>query len=123
MNKKSRRNILKGLAVGAPAVWAKPVVDSIVLPAHGATTGGAGCLQYSTTPNWVDFNGGNYIPGGSARYTDSECEQPKGVINCGFVYVPSGLQGDASDVCTANNNGNAIAQSQFEPTIWFCDCS
>ncbi len=40
MKKQSRRNILKGLAVGTPAVWAKPVVDSVVLPAHAATSCG-----------------------------------------------------------------------------------
>lgn len=38
MNKKSRRNILKGLVVAAPVAWAKPVVDSVFLPAHGATS-------------------------------------------------------------------------------------
>ncbi len=38
MNKKTRRNVLKGLAVTLPATWAKPVVNSVVLPAHGGTT-------------------------------------------------------------------------------------
>ncbi len=37
MNKKLRRNLLKGLAVGAPAVWAKPIVDSAVLPTYAQT--------------------------------------------------------------------------------------
>jgi hypothetical protein len=39
MNKKSRRNILKGLAVTTPAVWASPVVESVVLPSHAQTSG------------------------------------------------------------------------------------
>ena len=43
MDKKSRRNAIKALAVGAPAVWAKPVVDSLLLPAHGAMT--VACVQ------------------------------------------------------------------------------
>jgi hypothetical protein len=34
MTKESRRNVLKGLAVTVPAVWATPVVESIILPAH-----------------------------------------------------------------------------------------
>ncbi len=38
MNKKSRRQVLKGLAVTAPVAWATPVVESVILPAHGATT-------------------------------------------------------------------------------------
>ncbi len=33
-----RRKALKALAVAAPAVWAKPAVDSVVLPAHATTT-------------------------------------------------------------------------------------
>ena len=40
MSKENRRNILKGLAIGGPVAWAKPVVDSVVIPAHGATTCG-----------------------------------------------------------------------------------
>ncbi len=47
---KIKREILKGLAVGAPAVWAKPVVDSVVLPAH-ATTSCSGCVQIDDEPN------------------------------------------------------------------------
>ena len=38
MNKNSRRSVLKGLAVGTPAVWAKPIVDSVILPAHAQST-------------------------------------------------------------------------------------
>ena len=34
MNNRNRRNALKLLAVGAPAAWSKPVVDSVVLPVH-----------------------------------------------------------------------------------------
>ena len=42
--KKNRRKALKAIAVSAPAVWAKPVVDSIVLPAHAATSCN-GCMN------------------------------------------------------------------------------
>lgn len=38
MSKQSRRKALKALAVGAPVTWANPVVESVVLPAHAATT-------------------------------------------------------------------------------------
>ena len=34
MAQESRRKVLKGLAVTVPAVWATPVVESIILPAH-----------------------------------------------------------------------------------------
>ncbi len=40
---KGRRNIVKGIAVGAGSVtisqWSKPVVETVVLPAHATTTG------------------------------------------------------------------------------------
>ncbi len=39
-----RRNVVKGLAVGVGGVslsqWSKPVVETVVLPAHAQTTGG-----------------------------------------------------------------------------------
>ena len=41
-DKESRRNTLKALVMGAPAIWAKPVVDGVVLPAHAATTDSGG---------------------------------------------------------------------------------
>ncbi len=34
---KDRRELLKGLAVGS--VWATPVVSSVMLPVHAATSG------------------------------------------------------------------------------------
>ncbi len=38
MNKKSRRNVVKGLAITVPVVWAKPVVETVIFPAHAQTT-------------------------------------------------------------------------------------
>ena len=38
MNNKTRRAAVKALTVGVPAVWAKPVVESAVLPSHAQTT-------------------------------------------------------------------------------------
>jgi len=47
VNKSTRRHLLKSIAVGTGAIttgktlpesWARPVVDSILLPAHAATT-------------------------------------------------------------------------------------
>jgi hypothetical protein len=40
MNKNSRRNVLKGLAAGAPIIWVKPAVESMVLPAHARSSCG-----------------------------------------------------------------------------------
>ena len=38
MTEKSRRKVLKGLAVTLPAIWATPVVESVILPAHAAAS-------------------------------------------------------------------------------------
>ena len=34
MSDGNRRNALKTIAITAPVVWAKPAVDSVILPAH-----------------------------------------------------------------------------------------
>jgi hypothetical protein len=53
---KDRRNLLKGLAVGS--VWATPVVSSVMLPAHAATTGCSVCFTIDVTMTG-DYNGGH----------------------------------------------------------------
>ena len=37
MTQKSRRTVLKGLAITMPAIWVTPVVESVILPAHAGT--------------------------------------------------------------------------------------
>ncbi len=76
-NKKSndcRRKLLKSMAAGSGAIvagkslpesWTKPVIDSIVLPAHAALTDGSGGLpsdatttpQATTTPDCCLIDG------------------------------------------------------------------
>jgi len=36
--KKSKRDLLKGLAIVPPLVWGKPIISSVVLPAHAQTS-------------------------------------------------------------------------------------
>jgi hypothetical protein len=69
MSKKSRREVLKGIAVGAPVVWAKPVVDSVVLPVHA-----------DTSPQT-----GSPCPPPCPKYT-GPCENPDGLIAANEVY-------------------------------------
>lgn len=38
MTSRTRRNLLKGLTVSAPAAWTTPLVQSIILPAHAQTS-------------------------------------------------------------------------------------
>lgn len=38
MTRKSRRKVLKDLAITLPAAWSTPMVESIILPAHAQTS-------------------------------------------------------------------------------------
>ena len=38
MKQKSRRKVLKGLAVTLPATWVTPIVEGVILPAHAQTS-------------------------------------------------------------------------------------
>ncbi|MDZ7841694.1 MAG: hypothetical protein U5R46_12920 [Gammaproteobacteria bacterium] len=38
MKKNSRRNVLTGLAIATPVLWARPIVQSVFLPAHAQTS-------------------------------------------------------------------------------------
>ena len=40
MSNRLRRDALMMMAVGAPIIWAKPVVDSVILPVHAVTSCG-----------------------------------------------------------------------------------
>ena len=46
MTEKSRRTVLKGLAITMPAVWATPIVESVILPAHAG--GSIDCSRLPT---------------------------------------------------------------------------
>ncbi len=48
MTKRTRRNLLKGLAVSAPAAWSTPLVTSVILPAHAQTSPCGPSLSCST---------------------------------------------------------------------------
>ena len=122
---KNKRDVLKGLAVGS--VWATPVVSSVILPVHAATTGeiiiGADCLQFIGSPQFVDFEGGNYIPSTGDLFTDSACQirDTFGIVGCrGFAYAPEGI-GQANEICQANVGVDAEDQG-FLNDVYRCGC-
>lgn len=41
--KKNRRNLLTGMAITLPTIWVKPVVNTVILPAHAAISEDTGC--------------------------------------------------------------------------------
>ena len=80
MNKDNRRIALKTLAAAVPAVWVKPVVNSVILPVHASTSpSGPPCLTTGVVQGPVastgnDFGGSNIAnlfnqSGLSAGYT------------------------------------------------------
>ena len=52
---KDRRELLKGLAIGS--AWATPVVSSVMIPAHGATTCGELEIRCPSQEEWCDCEG------------------------------------------------------------------
>ena len=115
MTDKNRRKGLKALAVTAPAVWAKPVVDSVLLPAH-ASTSGAGCVEFEPG-NFADFQGGNALPIFSPNYINSECSQTNGVIGNALVYAP---QGDSQALSLCQSNFGITEISEEDNDVWNC---
>ncbi len=57
MAEKSRRKLIKGLGISIPTVWAAPIIEAVILPAHAETTGrGETCSGSTTLPDeTIDF--------------------------------------------------------------------
>jgi hypothetical protein len=79
MPTETRRRLLKGLALTLPAAWSRPIVESVVLPAHAQTSGpgcsaDAGCYSLSN----VEFETSFQWPGGGGAqmaeiFNGTEC--------------------------------------------------
>jgi len=81
----SRRKLLKSIAAGSGAIvagksmpnsWSKPVVDSVVLPAHAETTTlpptpCSGCFDYFVDGSSVKYTQGTYPAGAIEVYFES----------------------------------------------------
>ncbi|HSH40935.1 MAG TPA: hypothetical protein VK973_02290 [Arenicellales bacterium] len=70
MTRRSRRRLLKGLALTLPAAWSRPIVESVVLPAHAQTSvpgcsADPGCYVYNIGDSDESFN----WPGGAGPET------------------------------------------------------
>jgi hypothetical protein len=74
MRSEYRRRMLIGLAAGVPTAWVKPVVDTVLLPAHAETSGEPLKTEYfglnlplvaaakSQNSNWVDHVADIVVP-------------------------------------------------------------
>ncbi|MGA8259857.1 MAG: hypothetical protein WB783_06545 [Arenicellales bacterium] len=119
VKKTTRRRVLTAIAVGGnaalaakalPDKWMKPVVDSVLLPAHAQTS--AVCTQIdesvsvfvftSTNPNTIEFVVGGMNVDGSADVSQTGAFQFQGTMSsggCSVEYVFNGtvvLGGDGS---------------------------
>ena len=103
-NKSKRRAILKSIAAGSgaivagkslPEAWKKPVIDSVVLPAHAVTTDDTGSAPGApTTPSPCCLTDGIYC--------GESGEQSINVINFQVTIAVSAdgtVQGRVSDGC------------------------
>lgn len=73
----NQRTALKTLAIGKPAVWAKPMLQSIVLQAHGSTSSCEDCRTSSdgvTGTEFVPFSDGSRAGTGYEYAIDPTCE-------------------------------------------------
>lgn len=69
MIRDTRRTLLKGLAVTLPAAWTRPVVESVILPAHAQTSPSgcsaeAGCYNQTIQTPEGEINVSFSWPGG-----------------------------------------------------------
>lgn len=71
MTKRTRRNLLKGLAVSAPAAWSTPLVTSVILPAHAQTSPCGSSLSCSTDNPFSETDGESLTGSGSNWGFDS----------------------------------------------------
>ena len=78
MKDDKRRKALKALAIGAPAMWTKPVVDSVVLPAHAN-----GSLRCPTGSDCEALELASCFSGPVTEEASRACYN-----NLGFIYPP-----------------------------------
>ena len=126
---KSKRNLAKALGVAgaSTAVWSKPAVDSVTLPAHANTTTPtcAGCVQLDNSPpSYVNFcdigRDFNYLSPLDPLYSDSQCANQIDSIGENIVYAPEGIA-QATPLCMEGVNESTAACFQRDnPDIWQC---
>lgn len=119
MTQKSRRILLKGLAVTLPAAWSRPIVESVVLPAHAQTSEPEGCSADSGCYSY-DFGGStfsfNWPGGGGAQTLDiidgGSCDD--GPVDSNAVVLAAS-QAEAESLATCDGAGEGLFQVATEP--------
>ena len=106
-NKRSRRRILKSLAITLPAAWSAPLVKSVVLPAHAQTSqceAPEGCYLIgigggeSVYISWAGGTGPHTAPG----YQGPGCQGQS--AGTGYLIVASSAEEAAALLsCSVSN--------------------
>lgn len=116
MTKQSRRNLLKGLAVSAPAAWSTPLVTSVILPAHAQTSPCDPSLSCSTDDPSDETGVGDFDGSGSNWGWNSIVRTPQ------YEALIAGLQAQAcpgTDVAISieNSSGDGFATVGVGQTV------
>lgn len=119
MTQKSRRTLLKGLAVTLPAAWSRPIVESVVLPAHAQTSEPEGCSADAACYSYAAGGSGrsfNWPGGGGARTLDiidgRSCDDSP-VATAAVVLAAS--QAEAESLVSCDGAGQVLLQIATEP--------
>ena len=83
---KSRRRLIQAIAAGgivsssavAPTKWSSPVVKSVIVPAHGATTGAETCMLGNSTGTALNLDPGKFYER-EAQLASGQSITPSGV--------------------------------------------
>lgn len=76
---------------------------------------GPGCLPFFTW--YVDFNGGDFLPSGTVRYSDPSCKDPDGTTWLPLVHTLNG-GADADLLCDTNSPHNF--GSHIGDGVYYC---
>lgn len=130
-----RRLLTGGVAAGLsmpliPTSWNRPVVESVLLPAHAQTSGpssgpcgpvsGTGCIAVLlNNEGYADFNGGNYLPIGTEVFPDEGCGGDSTLtLGRSIVFAP---EGEEQAECLCQENAGVPVGFQEIGDVWFCD--
>ena len=121
---KSKRDLTKvlGVASASVAIWEKPIVDAVSLPAHAQTSCGGGCY-----PVLSGFIGGtasvDWDPAASTITFWFESTSCASGANNTVNAIVGGTREQATAAlnCTALDTLDISETTDIPCTVWFCD--
>ena len=120
MTQRSRRKVLKGLAVTLPAAWATPVVESVITPAHAGVSGDdcEGCIV-----GFNEFGVGSFFweggkgPRVTTVYESANCrDNPIG----SFEIVQADSKSEADELVGGCSQDLVTGETDAPCGFWAC---